>query len=101
MDDGIKVNPCGYKGTQAVCQIDIQQKLIYITLNSHKQLETHGCVLSAMITDAPVLKQQDIRIYDTDHVSVVLVQYQTNLSHLQRTTQREMKWHFGNKYPGV
>ena len=33
---------------------------------THKQLETHGCVLSTMATDALVLKYQAISIQSAD-----------------------------------
>ena len=31
-----------------------------------EQLETHGCVLSTITTDAPVLKHQGISIHNAD-----------------------------------
>ena len=38
----------------------------FSVLLTYKQLETHGCVLSIVATDALVLKHQAIGIYSAD-----------------------------------
>ena len=40
---------------------------------THKQLETHGCVLSTMATDALVLKHQVISIHFADYISFIFM----------------------------
>ena len=41
----------------------------------HKQLETHGCIISTVATDALMLKHQTISIHSADQI--VLDQFQT------------------------
>ena len=44
---------------------------------THKQLETHGCMLSIVATDALVLKHQTISIHSADLISIAVDQFQT------------------------
>ena len=46
-----------------------------ILLLTHKQLETHVCVLSTMATDALVLKHRAISIHNPDGIFIVLDQF--------------------------
>ena len=52
---------------------------------THKQLETHGCILSTVATDALVLKHQAISIYNADKIIAVLDQFHTEILQLQGT----------------
>ena len=47
------------------------QLYFYVSL-THKQLETHGCVLSTVATDALVLKHQAISIHSAEQISIAL-----------------------------
>ena len=42
---------------------------------THKQLETYGCILSTVATDALVLKHQGISIYNADLIFMELDQF--------------------------
>ena len=53
----------------------------WICLNP-KQLEIHGCVLSAVATDALVLKHQAISIHSVDSIFIVLGQFYTEILQL-------------------
>ena len=44
---------------------------------SHKQLETHGCIISIVITDVMVLKHQGISIHSADLVLIASDQIHT------------------------
>ena len=44
-----------------------------------KQLETHGCILSIVATDALVLKHQAISILSAEKRFIVLDQFQTTI----------------------
>ena len=48
-------------------------------LLTHKQLETHGCMLSTVATDGLVLKHQTISIHCADQISITLDQFQTKI----------------------
>ena len=52
---------------------------------THKQLETHGCVLSTLAADAFVLKHQAIRIQKADKILTVLGQFHNKILHKQST----------------
>ena len=59
--------------------------ILFITswgLSTHKQLETDGCVLSTVATDALVLKHQAISSYRADYIFIVSAHFQAKLSHL-------------------
>ena len=44
-----------------------------------KQLETHGCLLSTVATDALVLKHQTINNHSADKICIVLDQFYTKI----------------------
>ena len=44
---------------------------------THKQLETHVCVLSVVVTGALVLKHQATIIHSTDEKFIILNQFHT------------------------
>ena len=46
-----------------------------IALLNDKHRETHGCVVSTVATDAPVLKHQAISIHNVDQTFIVLDQF--------------------------
>ena len=46
---------------------------------SHQQLETHGCIISTVATDALVLKHQGIHFHGADLISIALVQIHTEI----------------------
>ena len=46
---------------------------------THKQLETHVCILSTVATDALFLKNQAISIHNADQISIELDQFQTKI----------------------
>ena len=48
----------------------------YILPLTHKQLETHGCLLSTVATDVLVLKHQAISIHIADHIPIAWDQFQ-------------------------
>ena len=48
---------------------------------THKQQETHGCILSTVATDALVLKHQAISIHNADWIAIVLDQFHTKKYH--------------------
>ena len=50
---------------------------------THKQLETHGRVLSSMATDALVLKHQAISLYNADYTFIALSQFHTEILQLK------------------
>ena len=43
------------------------------------ELETHGCVLCTVATDALVLKHQDISIHSAEQMSIALNQFQPKI----------------------
>ena len=49
-----------------------------------KQLETHGCLLSAGATDAVVLKHQVISTHSADKILIVLDQFHTKILHYDK-----------------
>ena len=50
---------------------------------THKQLETHGCAISIVATDALVLKHQDISTHIAEQLIIVLGQLYTKILHSQ------------------
>ena len=50
-----------------------------ISMLTHKQLETHGCILSTVATDALVLKHQAISIHSVDQIFITLDQFNTEI----------------------
>ena len=50
---------------------------------THKQLETHGCAISIVATDALVLKHQGISTHSAEQLIIVLHQFHTKTLHLQ------------------
>ena len=46
---------------------------------THKQLETHGGILSTVATDGLVLKYQAISIHSADEMVIVLDQFHTKI----------------------
>ena len=54
----------------AIKDFKMDDEILWDTLRvnslNHKQLETHGCVLSTVATDALVLKHQAISIHSAD-----------------------------------
>ena len=53
---------------------------------NHKQLGTHGYILSAVANDALVLKHQTISIHSADKIFIVLDYYRAEMLHLLWTT---------------
>ena len=51
----------------------------YFILLTHKQLDTHECVLSTVATDALVLKQQGISIHSADQIAIALDPFQKKI----------------------
>ena len=49
---------------------------------THKQLETHGCVLSTLAIEALVLIHQAIGIHSAEEILIVLDQFHTEILHL-------------------
>ena len=58
--------------------------MVIILFRTHKQPETHGCILTTVATDALVLKHQAISIHIGDQISIAFDQFQT-------------KWHTDNE----
>ena len=58
------------------------QKYFCVSL-THKQLETHWCILSTVATDGLVLQHQAINSHGADQIFIVLDQFLTKLLHLQ------------------
>ena len=52
------------------------------SLLTHKQLETHECVLSTVATDVLVLKHQAISIHGAELIVIVLQQFHADLLEL-------------------
>ena len=46
--------------------------MVYLT---HKHLETHGCILSTVATDALVLKHQTISTHSADQICIAFDQF--------------------------
>ena len=46
---------------------------------THKQLETHGCVLSTVATDGLVLKHRAISIHRSDWIFIILDQFHSEI----------------------
>ena len=68
--------------------------------STHEQMETHGCVLSTVATDALVLKHQDISIPSADYTCIQLDQFiQKYFSYEEQCYK--IKLHFRNKYTVV
>ena len=66
---------------------------------THKQRQTHGCVLSTVATDALVLKHQVTKIHSAYQISFELGQFQTQILRQWWTTlENKIKL---KKYPGV
>ena len=65
------------------------KKMSYLLLTL-KHLETHGCVVSAVATDALVLKHQAISIHNADWPFIVLDQFHMKLLHIKENSIR--KW---------
>ena len=68
---------------------------------THKQLETHGCVLSTVATDVLVLKYQAISIHSADWRNIHLLdQFHTEMLHLSGI-ELENKITFWKTIPGT
>ena len=59
----------GYTFANVVCKMSVCLGLEFLT---HKQLKTHGCVISIVAIDALVLKHQAISIHIVDKIIIVL-----------------------------
>ena len=71
---------------------------LYLTL---KHRETHGCVVSTVVTDALVLKHQAISIHNADQTFIVLDQFHINKYHTYGEQHYEIKLHFWKNDPVV
>ena len=74
---------CNY--THDVSNLECQIYL-YPGYLTHKQLESHGCLISTVATDALGPKHQAISIHSADLVSIVLPKIRTKMLHLLQTT---------------
>ena len=63
--------------------VEILGNLMAFQVLTHKQLETHGCILSTVATDTLALKHQDISIHSTCKIPTALDQFETKTLHLQ------------------
>ena len=63
-----------------------------------KHQETHGCVVSTVVTDALVLKHQAISIHNADQMFILFHQFRIKKLHLWWTTL-ENKITFWKKWP--
>ena len=53
---------------------------------THKRLETNGCIISTVATDALVLKHQVNSNHSADEIFIVLVQFHAKILHLLQKT---------------
>ena len=68
---------------------------------THKQLETLGCILSTVATDALVLKHQAISIYNAEKIIAALQQFHTKTLQLQATILENNITFWKKYYPVV
>ena len=66
------------------CWLDIWKtiKNIYEWTLTHRQLETHGSILSTVATDALVLMHQAINAHSADYIVIVLDQFHIDILQL-------------------
>ena len=77
---------------KVVTLISFSVQCLFLCL-THKQLETHRCVLSTVATNAMVLKHQAICIHYADYLFVVLDKFHIRISYL-KGKHWKMKWPF-------
>ena len=63
--------------------IKIVGNLMAFQVLTHKQLETHGCILSTVANDTLALKHQGISVHSTYQIPTALDQFETKTLYLQ------------------